>query len=197
MGSYAELLKQNNGSSATPQAMESSQKKSEKRNLIGLLWHRMLRRVFPDQRRTERHAEPPLVGHLGMAHTSKPYEVTDISVSGFCLQTDERWECGTEMPITLRRTDLPEGTEPESFTVQATVLRYGPEGVAFSIALSEDESQAVADNPLPVRWISKPEMQEFLNRMKETPADETTARDEPKGLPAVKGKSGLKTVFGD
>lgn len=196
MGSYGELLKEYNDASATAPVTDSSEK-VEKRSMTRSFFKCILRMVFPDQRKNERHQEPPLVGHLGMAHASKPYELTDISISGFCLLTDERWERGTEMPITLRRTDSEQEMEPESFTVQATVVRYGAGGVAFSIALSEEDSHAVSGNSLRVRWISRDEMQDFLNRMKETPADETGAKEEAKVGPAVSGESGLKAVFGD
>lgn len=197
MGSYGELLNHHYEGPARPQATELSGERAEKKSLTRSLCKSILRFVFPDQRKNERHVEPPLVGHLGMAHASKPYELTDISISGFCLLTDERWERGTEMPITLRRTDLSGKEEPESFTVQATVVRYGAGGVAFSVALAEEDSNAVSGNPLRVRWISRAEMQEFLNRIKETPANETGAKEEANVGPAVSGESSLKAAFGD
>ena len=164
------------------------------------LFERILRKIFPDERKNERHPEPPLVGHLGMAHNSKPYKVADISVSGFSLLTGECWEPGTEMPITLRRTDPSEGNEPESFTVQATVVRSGARKVGFSIALAEGDSQAVCGNPLHVRWITRVEMQDFLSRMKEpladqSKADQVKAVEETRVSTAVQGKPGLKAAF--
>src|ERR1700750_406499 len=55
------------------------------------LLQRILLRLFPAQRKHQRHPVPPLVGYLGTAHSSKPYELGDISLTGFCLLTDERW----------------------------------------------------------------------------------------------------------
>jgi hypothetical protein len=127
----------------------------------------MLRQVFPDQRKQERLPLPPLVGYLGTARASKPYELGNISLTGFCLLTDERWIAGTEMPITLQRTNLPAQDEAGSFTVQATVVRSDDEGVGFSIVLSEEESNAAYGNSLRVKWITKAAMAEFLNCLKE------------------------------
>lgn len=131
------------------------------------LMKRLLRKIFPDQRRHERLVVPPLVGYLGTMRATRPYELTDISLSGFCMLTDERWTPGTEMPVTLQRTSLPGIDDSECFTVQATVVRCGADGVGFSIVLCEDDSNAVYGNPLQVRWISKVEMELFLNRLKD------------------------------
>src|SRR5579859_3380311 len=136
-------------------------------HLTESLFKRILRKVFPDQRMDDRHLQPPLVGYLGVARASKPYRVSDISLSGFCMLTDERWTAGTEMPVTLQRTSLPDESAPESFTVQATVVRCGEDGVGFSIVLSEDDSKAAYGNPLRVRWVSKPEMESFLDGLTE------------------------------
>lgn len=129
------------------------------------LFTRLLRMLFPDERKQKRISVPPLVGYLGTMRATRPYEVGDISASGFCLVTGERWETGTEMPITLQRTNQDVKAEVECFTVQATVVRSGERGVGFSIVLSEDESNAAHGNRLHVRWVSKPEMELFLQRM--------------------------------
>lgn len=139
--------------------------------LTDSLWKRMLRVLFPDQRKQERLPMPPLTGYLGTACASKPYEVGDISLTGFCLLTNERWIPGTEMPITLQRTNLP-AEDKDSFTVQATVTRSDGEGVGFSIVLSEEESNAVHGNPLRVKWMTRGEMEQFLERLKGLPESE-------------------------
>jgi PilZ domain-containing protein len=154
------------------------------------LFKRLLRKLFPDQRKNERHLQPPLVGYLGMMHTSRSYDLGDISVSGFCLLTDERWTPGTEMPITLQRKNLPDGKDPETFTVQATVVRCGENGVGFSIVLCEEASQAIYGNPLRVRWITRQEMEGFLNNLKDK-----TSLEEPPEETAMKPNPGLKAAF--
>lgn len=158
------------------------------------LFNRLLRMVFPDQRKDERHLEPPLVGYLGMVHASKPYPLGDISTSGFCLLTNERWEPGTEMPITLRRANLP-GNEPESFTVQATVVRCGRDRVGFSIVLSEEASHAADGYALSVRWITREQMAEFLKGLKEQPSGDRSAPEESRVNTGAAANSGLKAAF--
>jgi hypothetical protein len=133
------------------------------------LFKRILRRVFPDQRKQRRHPVPPLVGYLGTAHSSKPYELGDISLTGFCLLTDERWIPGTEMPITFKRTNLPPENDLDCFTVQATVVRCGKDGIGFSIVLCEEDSVAMYGNELRVRWVTRTEMEQFLERLKDEP----------------------------
>ena len=148
------------------------------------LFKRLLRKVFPDQRKQERIPVPPLVGYLGTMQGTRPFEIGDISLSGFCLLTEERWTSGTEMPVTLRRTDVEGGlSDQDVFTVQATVVRSAENGVGFSIVLSEEESNAVHGNTLRVKWASRSEMERFLKRLKgeveAVPSATTETRPEP------------------
>lgn len=138
---------------------------------------RMLRKVFPDQREQARLPEPPLMGYLGTAQGSRPFEVGDVSMGGFKLVTEERWLPGTEMPVTLKRTNVAEGETGDQFTVQATAVRWTEDGVAFSIVLFEEESRAVSDNPLQVNWASRQEMKLFLERMKDPEEMKTETRE--------------------
>ena len=130
------------------------------------LFKRLLRKMFPDQRKQPRVPLPPLVGYLGTVRGSRPFEVGDISLTGFSLVTGERWEPGTEMPITLLRTNVAPDQHEDRFTIQATAVRKTADGVAFSVVLSEEESIAISDNPLQVPWASRKEMRLFLERLK-------------------------------
>jgi hypothetical protein len=131
------------------------------------LLKRILRRIFPDQRKQERLPSPPLVAYLGTQFGSKPYEIGDISLTGFCVLTNEHWMPGTEMPITLKASNLPAANERDTFTVQATVVRCDSNGVAFSIVLCEEDSQAVYGNPIRVQWVGRAEMEQYLKRLKD------------------------------
>jgi hypothetical protein len=130
------------------------------------LFKRMLRMVFPDQRKQSRFAGPPLIGYLGTARGSRQFEVGDVGLGGFRLVTGERWEPGTEMPVTLERTNVDKGQREDRFTVQATAVRWTEDGVGFSIVLFEEDSKAVAGNPLQVCWASRQDMKLFLDRLK-------------------------------
>lgn len=194
MGSNENLLHQKSGVASTLKSTTPSDESVELRrvpcHLTESLFKRILRKIFPDQRKNERLPQPPLVGYLGMTHTSRHYEVGDISLTGFCLLTDERWTPGTEMPITLQRKNLPEGKDPESFTVQATVVRSGANGVGFSIVLCEEDSRAMYGNPLQVRWITRREMEAYLANLKEQPPQ----GDSVSGV-SIKGEPALKAAF--
>jgi PilZ domain len=164
------------------------------------LFRRILRRMFPDQRKQERLPEPPLVGYLGTACSSRPYGLGDISLTGFCLLTDERWLPGTEMPVTLQRMNLPGKDDADYFTVQATVVRSDKKGVGFSVVLSENDSRAAYGNPLRVKWVTKPEMEQFLQRLKEQPGSGASENEGPvppetaAGAP-IRTRAALKAAF--
>ena len=194
MGLNADRLNQGNGAAASEESTTPGDERIELQrvacHLTESLFKRILRKVFPDQRKSERQPQPPLVGYLGMRHTSRSYDLGDISISGFCLLTDERWTPGTEMPITLQRKSLPEGKDPESFTVQATVVRCGTNGVGFSIVLCEEESEAMYGNPLRVRWVTRREMEVFLNTLKEPPP-----QGEPRAATEIQAEPSLKAAF--
>jgi hypothetical protein len=150
-----------------------------KRSVTESLFKRMLRKIFPDQRKQERMAAPPLMGYLGTMQGSRPFEVGDVSLGGFSLVTEERWEPGTEMPITLQRSNVGGDKQQDRFTVQATAVRWTEDGVAFSIVLFEEDSNAVSDNPLQVFWASRQEMGLFLERLKDPEKTGKTVVDQP------------------
>lgn len=141
------------------------------------LFKRLLRKIFPDQRKQERIATPPAVGYLGTVNGSRPFEVGDVSLGGFRLVTAERWIPGTEMPVTLQRTSGEPEQHGDHFTIQATVVRWAEDGVAFSVVLSEEESSAVFDNPLHVWWANKEQMQQFLERLRNADGKQPAERD--------------------
>jgi hypothetical protein len=162
------------------------------------LLKRILRRIFPDARKQERLPAPPLVAYLGTASASRPFELGDISLTGFCLLTDERWMPGTEMPITLQSKNLPAENERESFTVQATVVRCGEEGVGFSIVLCEEDSQSAYGNPLRVQWVTRAEMEKYLKRLTEQPGSQTPQIErlvQTESAAGSRSSSGLKAAF--
>ncbi|WP_348261965.1 PilZ domain-containing protein [Telmatobacter sp. DSM 110680] len=162
------------------------------------LLKRILRRIFPDERKQQRLPAPPLVAYLGTASASRPFELGDISLTGFCLLTGERWMPGTEMPITLQSKNLPAENERESFTVQATVVRCGNGGVGFSIVLSEEDSQSAYGNPLHVQWVTRAEMEKYLKRLTEQPGSQTTQIEKPvltESAAGSRSNGGLKAAF--
>lgn len=94
------------------------------------LMKRLIRWMCPDQRVANRHTMPPLTAWLGMVRSSKEYKVGDVGVAGFYMITEERWVPGTSFPVTLERTDG--AGSGRTFTVQASVVRAGDDGVGFT-----------------------------------------------------------------
>ena len=104
------------------------------------LMRRLIRWICPDQRVANRHATPPLIAWLGMVRSSKEYKVGNVSVAGFYMITEDRWIPGTSFPVTLERTD--EAGIGRSLTIQATVVRVGEDGVAFTFTQKAVEENA-------------------------------------------------------
>jgi len=123
--------------------------------------------MFPDQRRDERFVLPNVVGYLGRVHSSRPHQIANISVGGFCMVSDHHWTPGTEMPITLQREDWDGDESCERITVQAIVVRRANREVGFSIVRSANESTAFSDLPFGGLWISKAAIDRFLQKLKE------------------------------
>jgi hypothetical protein len=124
------------------------------------LFARLLRWLYPDQRKTNRHALPPLVAHLGSIPTSRGYKVGDVSSSGFYMLTSERWLSGTEMLVTLQRTD---GLDlPATITLLSKVVRTGTDGVGFSFALVGIAAEE-SEDPRPGIWGLKDDLKLFLD----------------------------------
>lgn len=127
----------------------------------------IIRRVFSDQRRHERLILPNVVGYLGKAHASRPHQIANISVGGFCMVSNELWTPGTEMPITLQRENWDGEESSQCVTVQAIVVRRAPDEVGFSIVFSAKESNAFTEPLNEGLWISKNAMERFLLSLQE------------------------------
>lgn len=125
-----------------------------------------IRKMFPDQRKHERILAPHVVAYLGTAHASRPHQVANIGVGGFCMVSEELWTPGTEMPITLQREDWDGDESTECVSVQAIVVRCGHREIGFSIPLSAEESLAFSPLPASGLWISQKTMEQFLANLK-------------------------------
>jgi len=104
------------------------------------LMKRLIRWICPDQRVANRQTLPPLTVWLGMVRSSREYKVANVSVAGFYMITEERWNPGTSFPVTLERTD--ESGAGRCLTVQATVVRAAADGVAFSFLQNAAEENS-------------------------------------------------------
>jgi len=66
--------------------------------------------------------------------------VKDLSANGLYLMTEERWPIGTQVTMTLQRTDgLDDNPLNNAITVQLHVVRWGADGVGLAFAQPEAE----------------------------------------------------------
>jgi len=81
-------------------------------------------------------------------HTTRPFQIADVSLKGFYMITLERWLPGTTMLVTLERTDLGGSGFGKSITLLATVARTGLNGIGFSFCFADDEEAASSSSKL-------------------------------------------------
>ena len=112
------------------------------------LFTRFLRWLYPDKRKAQRCSYPPIVSYLGAVHTTRPFQIADVSLKGFYMITLERWLPGTTMLVTLERTDLGGSGFGKSITLLATVARTGLNGIGFSFCFADDEEAASSSSKL-------------------------------------------------
>lgn len=98
---------------------------------------RLLHWLYPEQRKAARLTVPNLIAFLGSIRTAQPYDIGDISSTGVYLITRERWTPDTVMPVTLLRTKNGRNDTVTTITLQSTVVRCGPDGVAFAFLPDE------------------------------------------------------------
>jgi hypothetical protein len=150
-------------STSSQQLDENAKADSQFRRKDSLIT-RFLRWIYPDQRNATRHPVPPLVAFLGTARSSPQYGVGDISAVGFYMLTPERWLPGTEMPVTLQRTDEGAQDRGDAITVLATVVRIGSDGVGFAFVLPGSE-QAESGDRVGI-WATKTHLARFFSGLK-------------------------------
>jgi hypothetical protein len=132
------------------------------------LFTRLLRWLYPDKRKAQRCSYPPIVSYLGAVHTTRPYQIADISLKGFYMITLERWLPGTTMLVTLERTDLGGSGFGKSITLLSTVARTGLNGIGFSFCIADEGevasgfSKLDSASSLPVSGASKDDLNLFL-----------------------------------
>ncbi len=93
----------------------------------------------PDPRRAARQSLPGLAAYFFTGGTPVAHSVRDMSVSGVYVFTTERWYLGTMVRITL--TDRQEPTLERSITLNATVVRWGNDGVGLRFILQNGKAR--------------------------------------------------------
>jgi hypothetical protein len=100
----------------------------------GRTWLQKLLALEPsDPRRSARESVAGLSAYFFTGGAPVAHSVRDISLTGMYVFTSERWYIGTMLRITL--TDRAEPTTERSITLNATVARWGNDGVGLKFIL--------------------------------------------------------------
>jgi hypothetical protein len=111
---------------------------------------RMLRWLFPelviheapkprDRRRADRQSLPGLIAYFFTGGAPEPHKINNISVTGFYLQTEDRWMPGTVVRMTLQKVGSKGDDPSETITVNSRIVRWGPDGEGFEFILTDLE----------------------------------------------------------
>lgn len=111
---------------------------------------RLLRWLFPhlviqepdepeDRRRADRQSLSGLVAYYFTGGSPAPQRISNISVTGFYLQTDERWMPGTVVRMTLQRLGSKGDDPADTITVNSRIVRWGSDGEGFEFILTDLE----------------------------------------------------------
>ena len=97
-------------------------------------------------RRAERRNSPSLAAYHWKGASPRLNSIRDISSTGAFLLTQERWEPGEIVSLTLQRSGPPE--KENSFSVQAKAVRWDDQGVAVSFVLPIGADLRLWQSPL-------------------------------------------------
>jgi len=88
-----------------------------------------------EQRRAPRVASPGLIGYFYSSGRSEAHEITNFSIMGFYMKTDERWLPGTVIRVTLQVAGS-DGSNPEdTLSLHARVVNFDAYGGGFEFVL--------------------------------------------------------------
>jgi hypothetical protein len=97
-------------------------------------------------RRAERRSSPSLAAYLRTGSIPRQNTIRDISSTGAFLLTQDRWEPGEVLVLTLQRSGPPE--RENSFPVKAKAVRWDEHGVAVSFVLPPGADLRLWQSPL-------------------------------------------------
>jgi PilZ domain len=109
---------------------------------------RALRWLFPDlvihespkprdRRRADRQSLPGLIAYFFTGGAPEPHKIRNISVTGFFLETEDRWMPGTVVRMTLQKLGSKGDDPSDTITVNSRIVRWGPDGEGFEFILTD------------------------------------------------------------
>jgi hypothetical protein len=131
-------------------------------------WLRRL--LFPDPpepRKAARESLPGLAAHFWTGGAPQAHDVREISSTGLFVLTSERWYPGTVVRMTL--TDCREPSAERSITLNASVIRWGNDGVGLRFVLQNANDACQGEYPLAgsaVQCANAKQLEQFLQRFR-------------------------------
>lgn len=122
---------------------------------------RLLNPEPPEPRQATRESLTGLAAYFWTGSTPQEHGIRDISSTGLYVLTDERWYPGTIVRLTL--TDRREPTAEHSITVNASVKRWGNDGVGLQFVV-QNRKASLADGM--VQGVDKDQLDQFLRQFK-------------------------------
>jgi hypothetical protein len=121
------------------QSQEENGRISTKLQLLSWLYPDLeletLQKRQREQRRAPRVPNPGLVGYFYNSGKAEPHEISNFSVTGFYMKTDERFLPGTVIRVTLQVAGT-DGTNPgDSLTLHSRVVNWDEQGGGFEFVL--------------------------------------------------------------
>ncbi len=104
-----------------------------------------------DRRLTARLLKPGLVAYYFTGGPPRAHKIANISVTGFYMNTDERWMPGTIIRMTLQLIGTSGEGPTDTLTVHSRVVRWGPDGEGFEFVLA-----GFLDERLPISYGRSP-----------------------------------------
>ncbi len=94
--------------------------------------------TLPDRDRAARCQSPGLAAYHWTGSTPRQDDVRDISCTGVFLLTEERWQPGTVVALTLQKKGPPEESSERRITLQAKPVRSDKNGVGLCFIPPKD-----------------------------------------------------------
>jgi hypothetical protein len=118
----------------------------------------------PEPRKAARESLPGLAAHFFTGGAPVAHAVRDISLTGMYVFTTERWYLGTMVRMTL--TDRHEPTVERSITLNATVIRWGNDGVGLRFVLHNGKGQRQRQEDGMSAGADSMQVAQFLERLR-------------------------------
>lgn len=92
--------------------------------------------LVTDRRKADRLPLPDLVAYFFTGGAPRPHPISNISITGFYMETEDRWIPGTIIRMTLQRIGSLGDDPGDTITVHSRVVRWGAQGGGFEFVFS-------------------------------------------------------------